>query len=75
MILPTALNGAQITGDPNTTLSLGDLNAISSQVWSHVDRQLTQGTKDAEIDSIKAKSDNLPENPASQEDVYGASII
>jgi hypothetical protein len=34
-----------------------------TSVWTHPDRTLTEGTKDAEIDAIKERTDNLPDNP------------
>ena len=40
----------------------------ASAVWAAVTRTLTAGTKDEAIDSIKEKTDNLPESPASKGD-------
>ena len=44
---------AQVTLDPD------DLDQISDDVWTHSTRELTAGTKDAEIDAIKAKTDQI----------------
>lgn len=56
-----ALDDADATADPT---------AVADAVWasngSGVGRTLTEGTKDAEIDAIKAKTDNLPIDPASE---------
>jgi len=38
----------------------------AADIWSYVTRELTAGTKDTEIDAIKAKTDNLPADPASE---------
>jgi hypothetical protein len=37
-----------------------------AEVWAYTTRELTAGTKDAEIDAIQAKTDNLPSDPADQ---------
>jgi len=56
-----ALDDAGMVSDPG---------AIADAVWlsneSGVGRQLTEGTKDSEIDDIKAKTDNLPSDPSSE---------
>jgi len=40
-----------------------------ADIWSYSTRELTAGTKDAEIDAIKAKTDNLPSDPADVSDI------
>jgi hypothetical protein len=42
-------------------------------VWGAVTRTLTAGTKDAEIDAIKAKTDGLPADPAGVSDLPAAA--
>jgi hypothetical protein len=37
-----------------------------NDVWTHVTRELTAGTKDSEIDAIKAKTDLIPADPATE---------
>jgi hypothetical protein len=37
-----------------------------AEVWAYATRELTAGPKDAEIDAIKASTDNLPSDPADQ---------
>jgi hypothetical protein len=48
-------------------ITAGALTA--AQVWSHGTRTLTAGTRDAAIDAIKARTDNLPNRPASYGDL------
>ena len=47
-----------------------DISLIAEEVWTFnatgIGRTLTQGTRDTEIDAIKAKTDNLPVDPASE---------
>ena len=43
----------------NISDSLSSVGTDPSEVWAYADRQLTAGTKDAEIDDIKAKADQL----------------
>lgn len=50
-------------------LSLDNASDIASAVWAESTRTLTAGTRDAEIDAIKAKTDNLPADPASETNV------
>jgi hypothetical protein len=46
--------------------------ASAAEIWGYAARTLTAGPKDAEIDAIKAKTDGLPADPASQAAVLAA---
>jgi hypothetical protein len=46
--------------------------ASAADIWTYASRTLTAGPKDAEIDAIKAKTDGLPADPASQGAVLAA---
>lgn len=48
--------------NPTRTLTQGITGggATAQEVWEHQGRTLTAGTRDSEIDAIKAKTDNLP---------------
>ena len=59
------------SGDKDLTEVFNNTPDLSS-VWTNPTRTLTAGTKDAEIDAIKASTDNLPANPASTTDVTDA---
>ena len=51
------------------TRSLTTFGTLAQSIWGYVTRTLTAGTKDAEIDAIKERTDNLPDNPADVSDV------
>jgi hypothetical protein len=53
----------------NSTRTLSSFGALVADVWSSVTRTLTAGTRDSQIDAIKAKTDNLPSDPASNTQV------
>jgi len=69
MILPTHLNNMPLISLEEVELSAQALLNIQQHVWSYHTRTLTAGTKDAEIDAIKERTDNLPDEPASYDDV------
>jgi len=46
------------------TITSGGITA--AEIWAYITRTLTLGTKDSEINAIKAKTDNLPVDPASE---------
>jgi len=46
------------------TITAGGITA--SEIWGYLTRTLTSGTKDAEIDAIKERTENLPDDPASE---------
>jgi len=50
----------------NTTRTLTSFGSLIADIWAYVTRTLTSGTKDTEIDEIKAKTDNLPSDPTSE---------
>jgi len=50
------------------TRSLTTFGTLISDIWAAASRTLTAGTKDTEIDAIKAKTDNLPASPAASGD-------
>jgi len=52
-----------------TTRTLSSFGTLIADIWANVARTLTAGTKDTEIDAIKAKTDNLPADPASETNV------
>ena len=53
-----------------TLTSLGSVVAdTASAVWGYATRILTAGTRDSQIDAVKAKTDNLPSDPASNTQV------
>ena len=41
------------------TRTLTSFGSLVADIWAHVSRTLTAGTRDSEIDAIKAKTDNL----------------
>ncbi len=45
-----------------------------SSVWTHSSRTLTAGTRDAEIDAVKASTDNLPADPASATNITAQTV-
>ena len=45
------------------------ISGIDDNPWDNGTRTLTAGTKDTEIDAIKAKTDNLPTDPADASDI------
>jgi hypothetical protein len=49
--------------------TLTGFGSLVGDVWAAASRTLTAGTKDAEIDAIKGKTDNLPVDPASNTQV------
>jgi hypothetical protein len=51
------------------TRSLTTFGTLAQSIWGYVTRTLTAGTKDTEIDAIKERTDNLPDNPADVSDV------
>ena len=51
------------------TRTLSSFGTLAADVWSSVTRTLTAGTRDSQIDAIKAKTDNLPSDPASNTQV------
>jgi hypothetical protein len=51
------------------TRTLSSFGSLVSDIWAAAVRTLTAGPKDAEIDAIKAKTDNLPTDPASNTQV------
>lgn len=58
--VPTASENAVAVWS-NATRTLTSSGGITAaDVWAHSTRTLTAGTKDAEIDAIKAQTDNLP---------------
>ena len=67
------LSAHQIAGtagkELDDALKLDEAMFISQDVWEYADRQLTAGTKDSEIDAIKAKTDRLTTNPADASDI------
>lgn len=46
--------------------TLTSFGTLVADIWAYATRTLTAGTKDSEIDAIKAKTDNLPVDPADQ---------
>ena len=52
------------------TRTLTSFGTLITDIWSSdesgIGRTLTEGTKDSEIDAIKAKTDNLPVDPTSE---------
>ena len=46
------------------TITAGGITA--SEIWGYLTRTLTSGTKDSEIDAIKERTENLPDDPASE---------
>jgi hypothetical protein len=48
------------------TRTLSSFGTLVPDIWNNATRTLTAGTKDTEIDAIKAKTDNLPADPASE---------
>jgi hypothetical protein len=53
------------------TRTLSSFGTLAADVWSSVTRTLTAGTRDSQIDAIKAKTDNLPAAPAVEGNVQG----
>jgi len=51
------------------TRTLSSFGTLAADVWNSVTRTLTAGTRDSQIDAIKAKTDNLPSDPASNTQV------
>lgn len=51
-----------------------DKSDIISGVWSSSNRELTQGTRDFEIDSIKSQTDKIPNNPTDVSDLSDVNI-
>jgi len=60
--------GAGSTGEALDDAASGSGGTTPAAIWAYVTRTLTAGTKDAEIDAIKAKTDNLPADPTSEAD-------
>lgn len=60
--------GKLLVDNINTTISSRSSHAAAA-IWAVATRTLTAGTKDTEIDAIKAKTDNLPSDPASETSV------
>jgi hypothetical protein len=56
-----------------TTRTLSSFGTLVADIWANATRTLTAGTKDSEIDAIKAKTDNLPASPAATGDVPTAN--
>lgn len=48
------------------TRTLTSFGTLVSDIWANITRTLTSGTRDTEIDAIKAKTDNLPATPADE---------
>ena len=56
-----------------SAISSKPVGATASEVWGAATRTLTAGTKDTQIDAIKAKTDNLPASPAAASDIPSAA--
>ena len=54
------------------TRTLTSFGTLIADLWAHATRTLTAGTRDAKIDAIKLKTDNLPADPADQSQVEAA---
>jgi hypothetical protein len=50
-------------------VAIGTGGITVADVWDYTTRELTAGTKDTEIDAIKASTDNLPSDPASESSI------
>jgi hypothetical protein len=53
------------------TRTLSSFGTLVANVWANAMRTLTAGTRDSQIDAIKAKTDNLPAAPAIEGNVQG----
>ncbi|OGR29590.1 MAG: hypothetical protein A2139_11940 [Desulfobacca sp. RBG_16_60_12] len=53
----------------NSTRTLSSFGTLIADLWANATRTLTAGTRDSQIDAIKAKTDNLPSDPASNTQV------
>jgi hypothetical protein len=63
--LPSASSIASaVWGAGSRTLT--SFGSLITDIWGFITRTLTTGTKDAEIDAIKLKTDNLPIDPTSE---------
>jgi DNA helicase HerA-like ATPase len=58
------------------TRTLTSFGSLISDIWSFITRTLTAGTKDSEIEEIKERTGNLPDDPADASVVaVGQSVI
>ena len=53
----------------DTETIISTLSTLIADIWEYTTRTLTAGTRDSEIDDIKDKVDNLPDDPASESGV------
>ncbi len=53
------------------TRTLSSFGTLIADLWANATRTLTAGTRDSQIDAIKAKTDNLPAAPAVEGNVQG----
>jgi hypothetical protein len=53
----------------NSTRTLSSFGTLIADLWASATRTLTAGTRDSQIDAIKAKTDNLPASPANEANV------
>jgi hypothetical protein len=51
--------------------TLSSVGSLVADIWANASRTLTAGTRDSQIDAIKAKTDNLPAAPAVEGNVQG----
>jgi hypothetical protein len=57
--------GMSLSNDERYSYAGNDVDQ-TEEIWSNTIRTLTSGTKDSEIDAIKERTDNLPDDPASE---------
>ena len=57
--------GVILSNDERYSYAGNDVDQ-TGEIWSNTIRTLTSGTKDAEIDAIKERTENLPDDPASE---------
>lgn len=62
-------NDITVLESPVDGVTVGTVGATAAEVWAYLTRTLTAGTKDAEIDAIKTKTDDLPDDPVTLDDV------
>jgi len=60
--------GMSLSNDERYSYAGNDVDQ-TEEIWSNTIRTLTSGTKDSEIDAIKERTDNLPDDPASESGV------
>lgn len=69
-----ALNDFNPATDPVANVTLVDTTTTNTDMRG-TDGANTVAPDNTGISDIKAKTDNLPDNPASKEDVFGASVL